>query len=575
MFDSQSAAADGLRRIVKKIDSRLTVSYFTAERLLRIDLGEETIAHVYLEFDTDFDELDESESWSFDQTDGQIRENVRKVLKAREDKPQTRMSDVAKANEKIVDAIGDAPAPFILSPDQEIAITNCLSLLMSDSDCREAVLAGAAGTGKSTVAKEIEKRWGVGKVIYMTPTGKAAVRIRQTSGKPAKTIHSSIYRMVEEVTKNGNKVPKFSAPMPPEGCDASTLIVVDEAFMVGVQLANDLRLTIGPTGAAILFMGDREQLPPVDSKWGVDPKNPTGLLTQVHRQAEGSPILDLATRIRTNGIDALMTFDRWDESCNYFHVPDVESAAQFACLPGDRIVLTFTHKIRQLIASRIRQIQGRKEELEVGERLMITFNLHALGVMNGEIGTVVKCSKQAAFSLIMNASIYWVELLVDGREEPIKILVAPSLLGITDGKKERSIYYEFWQRMWPRKNMPKGEVDKWEEHRQSLVKSKRVSWRDVSELRDFNKLAAQVTWGSCTTVHKSQGSQYEHVCFVACGVLRSMAERDPETVRRLIYTAVTRASKTLEFHDVVPGSGSTPAVEAASMPDDFDAVPDF
>jgi ATP-dependent exoDNAse (exonuclease V) alpha subunit len=145
-------------------------------------------------------------------------------------------------------------------------------------------------------------------------------------------------------------------------------------------------------------------------------------------------------------------------------------------------------------------------------------------------------------------------------------------LGITDGKKERGIYYEFWQRMWPRKNMARGEVDKWEEHRQNLVKAKKVSWRDVSELRDFNKLAAQVTWGSCTTCHKSQGSQWEHVCFVSCGTLRSMAARDPEFVRRLIYTAVTRASKTLEFHDVVPSAGSSAVVEA---PDDFDAVPDF
>jgi hypothetical protein len=58
----------------------------------------------------------------------------------------------------------------------------------------------------------------------------------------------------------------------------------------------------------------------------------------------------------------------------------------------------------------------------------------------------------------------------------------------------------------------------------------------------------QCTYGYCLTVHKSQGSQWSEVGYIAGGFFRKMKSSDPDYWKRLYYTAVTRASdKYVEF----------------------------
>ena len=101
--------------------------------------------------------------------------------------------------------------------------------------------------------------------------------------------------MQEERTERGRTRLVFDgkqAPCPPGG-----LVICDEASMVDERLHRDL-LDHLPPGAQLLYVGDREQLPPVEGTWGPDFTTPTAVLETIHRQAEQSPILSLATAIR-------------------------------------------------------------------------------------------------------------------------------------------------------------------------------------------------------------------------------------------------------------------------------------
>ena len=60
----------------------------------------------------------------------------------------------------------------------------------------EATLAGAAGCGKSVLMALISRRW-KGNVLLLAPTGKAANRLAETTGRSVKTIHSAVFKTVE------------------------------------------------------------------------------------------------------------------------------------------------------------------------------------------------------------------------------------------------------------------------------------------------------------------------------------------------------------------------------------------
>ena len=74
------------------------------------------------------------------------------------------------------------------------------------------------------------------------------------------------------------------------------LIIVDEASMVDDMMIRDLR----SFGVPILAVGDHGQLPPVGGV-GSLMKNPNLRLEQIHRQAEGNPIIALSKMMREEG----------------------------------------------------------------------------------------------------------------------------------------------------------------------------------------------------------------------------------------------------------------------------------
>jgi hypothetical protein len=127
------------------------------------------------------------------------------------------------------------------------------------------VIAGAAGTGKTTILKSIiksiEKAHGAGTgIILLAPTGKASERIKEKTGKTASTIHSFLANqnrawLNENFTfkRKGGKV------------DGSiTTLIIDECSMIDLSLFATLFRSINWNSVQrLILVGDPNQLPPI------------------------------------------------------------------------------------------------------------------------------------------------------------------------------------------------------------------------------------------------------------------------------------------------------------------------
>jgi exodeoxyribonuclease-5 len=160
------------------------------------------------------------------------------------------------------------------------------------------ILQGYAGTGKTFLINHIIDDLNLlpHEVAYGTFTGKAASILIQ-KGRDAATIHRLIYTPVEEEyeTKLGNETIKSHKIkfVKKDSISNYKLIIIDEVSMVDEMMMKDLL----SFGIPILATGDPGQLPPISgSNKFMD--NPDYFLTEIVRQAQDDPIVQLATKVR-------------------------------------------------------------------------------------------------------------------------------------------------------------------------------------------------------------------------------------------------------------------------------------
>lgn len=176
-------------------------------------------------------------------------------------------------------------AGIAFAPEQEEALGTALRNPLT-------VLTGGPGTGKTTILRSLvailrAKRVRVG---LASPTGRAAQRMSEATGAPAKTIH----RLLEYDPATGGFVHHERKPLPLD------FLVVDEASMLDVRLAASLLAAVGQ-GARVLLVGDADQLPSVGPgdvlrNLVESGRYPVVRLREVYRQRGRSQIIDLAYR---------------------------------------------------------------------------------------------------------------------------------------------------------------------------------------------------------------------------------------------------------------------------------------
>jgi exodeoxyribonuclease V alpha subunit len=172
-----------------------------------------------------------------------------------------------------------------LAPEQVEAVQLALTR-------KVAILTGGPGCGKSFTVRSIVAlaQAKKAKIVLAAPTGRAAKRLEELAGLEASTLHRLL-----QLRPGGDAAFDRERPL-----DAD-LVVVDEASMLDVLLANTLVKAIAP-GAHLLLVGDVDQLPSVGAGEVLrdaleSDAIPSVRLTHIFRQAQRSGVVTNAHRI--------------------------------------------------------------------------------------------------------------------------------------------------------------------------------------------------------------------------------------------------------------------------------------
>lgn len=393
-------------------------------------------------------------------------------------------------------------------------------------------LFGYAGTGKTTVARELPEALGLKNVVYGTYTGKAAHVLRSKGASPVSTIHSAIYmpttseearrtllaarEELDEIRERldyeepatdlaqrmRSRATEIQAGMPTLEADArrmswefnpmaewgmADLIVLDEVSMVNARLAADVE----GYGVPVLVLGDPAQLPPVEGGGYYTNATPDHLLTDVHRQALESPVLALATRIRESRTNSLGLFPGDCTPVSVRHAMEHDQ------------VLVWSNKRRWALITAMRNLLGYPVGQPVaGDRIMCLTNNKDIAVFNGQQFEVLA--------------------VADGA-------LGPTLTVRTEEGAERSIPC-FADGFMGREMQDQAK-------------------QSGAGLKGNRMLA---TFAQAITVHKAQGSEWNSVyvvnetpAMISMTARRSGQVAAVEQGRQWLYTAATRARDTL------------------------------
>jgi exodeoxyribonuclease V alpha subunit len=278
------------------------------------------------------------------------------------------------------------------------------------------VLTGGPGTGKTTAMRTVIAALEKMSCRYAlaAPTGRAAKRLSEATGRPAKTVHRLLgYKPAQGFKFNDEN------PLPVD------MLIVDEASMLDLLLTNHLLKALDPA-AQLLLVGDVDQLPSVGAgdvlrdiiaseRAGSEAGRTVAVvrLDTIFRQAEGSYIIRNSHRINRGQFPV---FNKGDDFFLFTQADPEQAAALVVDIVQNRIprkfgldsledvqVLCPMHRgavgvanLNRLLQTALnppapdkaeRRLGGRT--LRVGDKLMQIRNNYDKETFNGDIGRLV------------------------------------------------------------------------------------------------------------------------------------------------------------------------------------------
>lgn len=283
------------------------------------------------------------------------------------------------------------------------------------------VLTGGPGTGKTSTTNLIARAFDARKkkLVLVSPTGRAAKRLSEVTGREAQTIH----RMLKFDPATRSFQFNDTNPYP---CD---VLIADEVSMLDAVLANNLLKAV-PEHAQIVFVGDSDQLPSVGAGNVLGDLLLSGVvpsikLTQVFRQAQESLIVTNAHRIREGKNPTLVPpKERGTANCLFVNVEEGLGEEDNAAINGADQVVKLVRKSLPMLGYRGDDIQvlspmhkgtlgvgylnellqealnpadptGRRPEFlrgsrrfRIGDRVIQLVNNYDKNVYNGDVGVI-------------------------------------------------------------------------------------------------------------------------------------------------------------------------------------------
>jgi exodeoxyribonuclease V alpha subunit len=321
--------------------------------------------------------------------------------------------------------------------------------------------------------------------LLAAPTGRAAKRLAETADSPAQTIH----RLLETSPDTGQFQRNEENPL------EADVVIVDESSMMDVPLL-DAVLRAMPAQASIVLVGDADQLPSIGPGQVLhdilqSERIPSIRLTEIHRQTEGSHIIVNAHRI------------------NRGELPRFGSAAEFSDMflfPARSAEQAVRHVV-DLVTSRIPHKFGFRSLRDVQVLAPMRTGPIGIDVLNAELQNVLNPPARHTARV----------------ERPNGVFFCP-------GDKVMQTVNNYEKGVFNGDVGVIATVDAEEEMFTIDFGGELIVDYSLDE-------ADQLTLAYATTIHKSQGSEYEAV------VIALMPQHSIMLRRNLLYTAVTRGRK--------------------------------
>jgi exodeoxyribonuclease V alpha subunit len=380
----------------------------------------------------------------------------------------------------------DVPCPQIvgsnikLSAEQEKAVR----MALTQNTC---IITGGPGTGKTTKKT----------VLLGAPTGRAAKRMSELCGAEAKTIH----RMLE-IERIEDEMIQFFARNEDNPLECDTLII-DEASMLDIQLASSLFSAI-KEGTRVILVGDVDQLAPVGAGDVLrdiinTQKVPVVKLTDIFRQSQDSYIVTNAHKIN-KGVSPELN----DKNGDFFIMPRINSE-------------DIAQTIVDVVSRRLKQSNLKIMECQV----LTPMRKGTVGVynLNQELQKAINPAENGKTELKgYNNQVF---------REGDKIM------------QTKNNYDIEWIRKSTREegsgifNGDIGYIESINEEDDLLT-----AIFDDDKVVQYNSASlVDLELAYATTVHKSQGSEYDAI------IMPLFPSAPMLSTRNLLYTAITRAKK--------------------------------
>jgi exodeoxyribonuclease-5 len=230
-------------------------------------------------------------------------------LTGKESRPTWRWDNTIASWKRISSSEEDFFASILDTPDVSVSTTAApefsedqaiawkrLQTWINDTSQTTFVLRGYAGTGKTFMLRQLQEHYGH-RVVFTAPTNKATKVLAAAVGAQARTTYSALGLKMEQqddalVLVASDRIPKLPA---------DTILVIDEASMVGRQLRERVAEVCMMLGIRVIYVGDPLQLNPVGETrsevWKIDlPETSKASLRKVMRF--DNQLLQLATSVR-------------------------------------------------------------------------------------------------------------------------------------------------------------------------------------------------------------------------------------------------------------------------------------
>ncbi len=358
------------------------------------------------------------------------------------------------------------------------------------------ILTGGPGTGKTTALNGILKLFELDgiDVALTAPTGRAAKRMSEITGKEAKTIHRLL-----EVEWDKHDRPYFSRNA--RNPISAGAVIVDELSMVDISLFASL-LDALPLGCRLIMVGDSDQLPAVGAGSVLHDLILSGVLPvvelkEVFRQAMQSRIVTNAHKIVSGQMPELH-----DKNNDFFFMKRnsaYDTAATVAELCTVRLPKAYSYSpindIQVLCPSR----KGETGMVSLNKRLQAVINPPSPEKKELQSGSRIFREGDKVMQIKNNYNIIWTKDSEEGT-------------GVFNGDI--------------------GTVKKIDKANGCLA-----VWFDDKEAVYSTDNLQELEHAYAITVHKSQGNEFNAVVIPVMGVVPQLCYRN------LLYTAVTRAKK--------------------------------